>query len=569
MPTAHEVPTSEVEDPRFETRLDPRWALSLEQLAAVALFGVLFVMLSVVPLRANDLWVHVTYGQWMLDHRAIPTEDPSMPLARGMQVVDGAWLSQLLLGAVDRYLGPEAISDTFAILAIVTYLLWARVFYLQSQRVWLSLFSMLLLIFVGWSRLTTVRPESFAMLCGALLFLVIARRQTSPAKGFDWAAWIGVPVLFALWANLHGSFVVGLVILACMLIGRVIEVLWQQRSLLAPLRDVEARQWLYLTELALFATLLNPYGVDLWIYTIRFSSNPNLATVSEWQPLVILGTGGRQFAISLLLLLVVWRHSRRPIRPYEVLLLLVFAGAAIGGIRMIGWYAPVFAFVITPHLAEIAASLWPKREQVAADETASPAADAEGTATKVPLPGHSFRYSLVALLLIWIAFAFSPVSRVVFRNRPPRTPEQLYGASTPVALTKYLNEPPAESPLARAEQWDSQVFHPQWWGDWLDRSGPEGLQPFVTTNIHLVPRQVWNDYNRVLLVQSGWERTLDRYHVGTIIVDKKEQRPLFSTLQRHTDWQNVYEDEQAAVFLLRTQRTRESQNAETPAEETT
>jgi hypothetical protein len=86
--------------------------------------------------------------------------------------------------------------------------------------------------------------------------------------------------------------------------------------------------------------------------------------------------------------------------------------------------------------------------------------------------------------------------------------------------------------------------------------------------MHLAPRVVWSDYLRVTNGRSGWERTLDRYGVGTVIIDKQEQRPLLSLLQRNTDWQNVYEDDQGAIFVLRGERTREAQNDETPSEET-
>lgn len=573
MTTTQETTETEVEEYPFEAKISPHWALSIEQVLAVAAFGVLFIVLSYVPLRATDLWGHVAYGQWILNHRQLPTEDPAMPLARGMQVVDTAWLAQVALAAVDRYLGPEALSHLFALIGLVTYVTWARVFYLQSQRVWLSVLATLLLIFVGWSRLTTVRPETFAMLCGAVLFLLIARQQSGHRETSQqpipsgWLTWIGVPLVFVVWANIHGSFVIGLAVLACFLFGRVIEVLWPRRSLAAVFGDAEVRRWTYLLELSLLATLINPYGVDLWIQTARFSANPNLRTVSEWQPLIILGTGGRQFAISIVLLMVVWRHSRRPIQPAEVLLLGLFAAAAIGGIRMIGWYAPVFAYVLTPHLADIAKRIWPAPDSVPAE---SPGVAATGETTPsapLPLPGHSFRYSLVAILIIWIVFAVSPISQRVFSQRARRTPEQLYGKSTPVALVRFLQSPPKDNPLARKDQWEALVFHPQWWGDWLVRTGPPGFQPFVTTNIHLVPRQVWSDYLRVMSLQSGWERTLDRYHVGTIVVDKKEQPAFFSALKRHSDWQNAYEDEQSAVFVLRGQRTRASQNEESPTGE--
>lgn len=577
MATTEEAPKEDApateEEYRFEPKIDPVWALNLQQVGAVAAFGVLFMLLNYIPLRATDIWGHVEYGHWILTHGAIPDEDPWMPLATGMQVVDSAWLAQVVFAGVDRAIGPAGLSHLFAIVGLITYLVWARVFYLQTGRVWLSVLATALLIFVGWSRFATIRPENFAALCFALLFLLLARAHVrgegSDQLGddeptsydsvrFDWALWLGVPLVFALWANLHGSFFCGLAVLGCFFLGRALEVAWSKRSLAAAFADRPTRQWLYLTELAVVATWLNPYGLDLWIHTLQFSANPNLRFVLEWQPLVILGVGGRQFAISVLLLLLVWRHSRRPVRPVEVLLLAVFAAATIGGVRMIGWYAPVFTAVVMPHVADIIGRLLPASERPGVGETDRASAvsagqdgpqvddekeEEEESGSYELAPGHSFRYSLVALLIIWIVFALSPISQPVFR-RAPRTPEQLHGSNTPTKLTEFL----------RANPPSGQVFHPQWWGDWLKRDGPPDLQAFVTSNIHLVPHRVWRDYNRVLSIRSGWERTLDRYRVTTIIVDKEEQENFFSVLNRHSGWQLAYDDDQAAVFVSSTGR---------------
>ena len=94
-----------------------------------------------------------------------------------------------------------------------------------------------------------------------------------------------------------------------------------------------------------------------------------------------------------------------------------------------------------------------------------------------------------------------------------------------------------------------QTFHPQWWGDWLKHDGPDELQAFVTTNIHLVPPQVWEDYQRVINLRSGWEGTLSRYNVTTIIVDQEKQAALNRILKRSNDWRLRYEDEQSAVYV--------------------
>lgn len=559
----------EHEEYEFTPKLSPAWALNLEQLAAVGLFGALYVLLNFIPLRGTDIWGHVMYGQWILDNYAFPTDDPWMPLAKGMQVFDTAWLSQVIFGAVERYFGEEALSHLFALVNIAAYVLFARLFFLQTRRVWLSMACTGLLIFIGWSRFATIRPENFAVLCFAIILLLAMRlhgfagaplESRSVTKNLDYLTWLGIPLTFLFWANLHGSFVVGLIVLACLLIGRVVEVAWQSRDTDTVLKDPVARRWLFLFELSAAATLLNPLGFDLWIHTLTFSSNPNLAQVLEWEPLVVFGVGGRPFALSVVLLLVVWRQSQRAIRPAEVVLLLVFGFAAINGIRMLGWYAPVFVAVIAPHIADIIARWFPALSYSPAPvEAPSPNSEDDEEVYELP-PGQSFRYSLAALLLIWIAFALSPSSQVLFNKARPR--ENLMSSETPVALTGYLNQAyQVDAPEALP---GGQTFHPLWWGDWLKHDGPEQFRAFVTTNIHLVPPQVWRDYQRAINLQDGWESTLSRYNVTTIIVDREEQRSFYRVLNRNDNWELRYEDEQAAVYTRKSTAATSQRTGETP-----
>ena len=547
------------EEYEFTPKLPPSFALNLEQVAAVALFGALYVLLNFIPLRATDIWGHVMYGQYILDHHWFPSDDPWMPLAKGMQIVDTAWLSQVIFGAVDRYLGEHALSHLFALVNLAAYIIFCVLFYQQTRRVWLSVACTGLLIFIGWSRFATIRPESFALLCFAVLMLLVMRlhgfaglpgEENSSRQKFDYWSWVGIPSVMLLWANLHGSFAVGLVLLACLFAGRVVEVAWQTRSARAVLSDRATRRWLFLLEISAAATLLNPLGLDLWIHTATFSFNPNLVNVLEWEPLVVFGVGGQPFAISIVLLLIVWRQSQRSIRPAEVILLLVFGFAAIKGIRMLGWYAPVFVAVVAPHIANIVAQWFPalaartEGDGEPAPMVAEDTSDVVEEVYELP-PGQSFRYSLVAVLLIWIAFALSPSS--AFLLKKTRTRAQLMGSETPLALTAYLND--AYRTDATESLPGGQVFHPQVWGDWLKHDGPDEFQAFMTTNIHLVPQQVWLDYQRVAGLSDGWQRVLDRYNVTTVIVDRKDQATFYRTLKRNEEWNLKYEDDMSAVFV--------------------
>jgi hypothetical protein len=383
---------------------------------------------------------------------------------------------------------------------------------------------------VGFSRLATVRPENFGTLLFACLLAWIVSGEAEagdavPARPKPRAySWLVIPLVMLLWANLHGSFLCGLAVLGCCGLGRVLEVLGHTRSVPAVLTDREVRRWLGLCLLGTAATLVNPYGWGLWRYVAFYGSQENLRDLLEWQPMVLTGIGGREFALSWVVLLVVLRHSRCRVPVAHGLLLGVFALASVLSIRMLGWYAMVFGLVLVPHLAD----LWQR--------WMGPA-PAPGDGVQ-PAAGRSWWYSLLCLLLIWIAFSWAPLGIAVM-GHTPRTPRRVLDPSTPLALAEFLRAHPPPPPM----------FNPQWWGDWLAREGPDGLQPFVTTNVHLVPPAVWRDYQRAASAQPGWQGILDRYHVQTVVVDKAHQAALAGALRGSPAWKSYYEDPQSLVVV--------------------
>lgn len=535
-------PTPSTSDPPVLTpKLPPHWALGSSHLAVTAFWAVVFLFFSYLPLRATDLWGHTLWGHWILEHQRLPVEDPFFPLAAGMEVIDSAWLSQVTFAAVDRQFGPEGLAALFTILSVGSLLLLGMSFYQLSGRQVPTVAASLIVIIVGWSRATTLRPENFGVLCfAALIWLltwqgrdVLGVDQPPARRNAPWLLWLAVPAIFCLWANFHGSYLVGLILLGCIAAGKLIGVTWSQRSLRMALADAGVQQAAFMTELGLLASLINPYGIRLLIYNLTFAGNPNLAAILEWQPLVILGIGGRAFALSIVLLLALWRLSRARVSPAQAILLAVFGYLAIKSVRMLGWYAPVYAWVITPHLAD----LWGRVRPLPA--VPPEPVSLRGTDYKL-LPGRSFHYTLVCGLLVWLAFSFSPFGNVLLGGKG-RKPEQLYDhVTSPLDLAEQLAKHPPQG----------RVFHPQHWGDWLIRR-LDHFEPFVTSNIHLAPRQVWEDYQRISAAQPGWQRVLDRYNVTTVIVDTKAQPVLAQAMTQAQNFRRTYDDDQAVVYVRR------------------
>ena len=120
------------------------------------------------------------------------------------------------------------------------------------------------------------RPQLFDFIALSALLLLLARESYRRAGRL----WLAIPI-FALWANLHGGFFVGLAVLAVYTAVTAIEDLAAGDGL---------KRAMYLggvTAGCVLATLLNPDGIGNWFTVMHTMRNPlTRAMVSEWQPLL-------------------------------------------------------------------------------------------------------------------------------------------------------------------------------------------------------------------------------------------------------------------------------------------
>lgn len=535
--------------------------------AAVALF---FVYHSYLHLFYSDLWGHVAYGDWILTHKQLPTAEPFVSLATGVPVIATAWGGQVLLALTTRAGGNEWLSHLFAITVWASYLILARAFWFRTRHGGVALMAALIAWFISWGRHSIIRPEMFGVLCFFTLIWLIARRPTlarsasevlsdlsdglnsghdgeSVGETFDtshltpnpslarraseWLTFAGIGLVFAAWANLHGSAIVGVVFLGCYLLGRSLELLWRDRDLSGFASDRDWRFWFSATLISVLGMCCNPYGIDLLVHTLLFANHPNLKDIIEWYPLKMVSLEGITVGASWVFAAVLLRHSRVTMPAGDVCVLAFFTWAVSTKVRMVAWYAPVAMWVLAPHLAEVLVRMefdrW--RRELAPVFAA-----------------RSFRWTAVIGLLAWVTICFTPVSRVVLGEGKQREERQLYSKGTPLDLTRYLREHPPQG----------MVFGPQWWGDWLVWQGPPQMNVMVTTNaVHIVPPKVWKDYLHIANALGSTESLLTRYRINTVVVCKKMQQGFVRLISASPNWEVTYEDEVGLVAVRKTAKS--------------
>lgn len=524
----------------LEPKLTEKWELGYVHLAITAYFSLFFLYLSLQSLFHTDLWGHVAYGQWMLEHRALPVEDPYVGYAKGVPMIASAWLGQIILAWAYRLGGPEGISGLFTIVVWSSYVLLVSSFWWKCRQIGTAMLSMWLAFFLVWSRHATCRPEMFATFSCMVVMAVFCwldRKRDLAESGANvprsWRGELGLAVLvfatFLFWANSHGSFLVGVMLLCCQAVGRLLEAAWKTRSIARTITDRDFHRWLMLAEVAAIACLINPYGMDNVINALQFSKNPNLPDVLEWKQLQFFFVEGIQMCLSWVLMLFLYRVSKQPVRPAEILMLGILAVATVFNVRMIGWYGFVFAYAMLPHVAELArrASVWLESTVAGPDSILGRT-----------LHYRSHMLSIMCLFLAWCGFALSQVGSLALGGEA-RKVDRMYSKQTPRGVTDFLRRHPPEG----------LVFNPQWWGDWLAWDGPPGLKVFMTTNaVHLAPNRYWRDYMGLAAGSSGWQKEIDKYNIETFIVHKSDQVKMDVEVRILPDWKLVYEDDLAVIM---------------------
>lgn len=212
----------------------------------------------------GDVSWHIATGQWMLDHRAIPHTDPFSFTWLGRPWVPIEWLAELFYGAayrMDGYSGVAALA-TAALVALhaIVYL---------NTRGWAG-FAAVVAMDAVLIPMMLARPHLLAWPLMALWIWLMLR-----ARERDRAPPLPAALLIAVWANLHGSFVIGLAIASMFGLEALIATPDRARAL---------RQWGLFGLCCAIAVFINGNGLAGVLQPLEFTKLKMLPLIAEWKP---------------------------------------------------------------------------------------------------------------------------------------------------------------------------------------------------------------------------------------------------------------------------------------------
>jgi putative flippase GtrA len=453
----------------------------LVPLVAVYVFG----LARLAPFElVQDSWLTFVSGREIAEN-GLPSTERLTVFGQGARWIDQQWLAHLAFyGLVAGGGIKAALLSHVAVLtaAFVLALAAARRLGASSRSVfWVGAASFFL---APW--MWQLRSQSFAYVLFVGIVWLLARDARAPSP----QVFLVLPLL-VVWANLHGSVVLGagLVALRGFTSGRSI------RSMA-------------LVVLPPLCVLVSPYGLDLVGYYRHMLVAPDFARiVGEWRP----PTFPQAWPFFLLALAAVWLLARAGDRVslFEKLAVATTIVAGFLAIRNITWFALAWLVLVPAVL-----------------EAVRPA----------PTPGR--RSGRPIRVLAWAGAAAIPVTAIVMLASPGKTYESRWSQSALAAVSEVVEADP-----------DARVFASERYADWLLWQKPD-LAGRIAFDVRFELyddeqlRTLFRYHNRI---GDDWRAAVAGYEL--VVLDRVADRELEAPLLRSPGARRLYADELVSVLF--------------------
>jgi hypothetical protein len=476
---------------------------------------VVFVVLAVLipillqkPLLNSDgdLARHLAHGRYMLEHGSLIRADPFSFTRPGAPFVGFEYGSQLIYALAERVGGLPAVAILAGLLIALTYGLLIRFLLQRGVDPLLASLTVGLAAALGaghWS----ARPHLFSFVAIVILLGILeGKRRTSI---------LSCAALFVVWANLHGGFVYGWILIGLYLVGSFGELLWgDDRALWAD----RARYYLTILATAVVSTLVNPRGWELHRHLFGFFGQPFLMdNTAEFISPDFHEPGGKVFLITLLVCLgPLSLYPRRPALPR---LLVMCAGVAFGLIAVRN--IPLFGLTVLPVLALHVDEVWRRLPDPGGVRGRFATTAAQTSTLPWALP--------IAALLCWLALAGGRVGSLQLIRR------QFDPTVFPVAAVE----------KARGEHLGGRLYSDFAWGGYVVYAWPE-QKIFIDGGTDFFGEDLFREYVKIRQLSPGWRELLDHRDISLTLLER--DAALAHELARDGRWGLWYCDSLAVIL---------------------
>jgi hypothetical protein len=523
-----------------------RWLVpSVSDLFFVALLGLLvFTNLSVRLLGDAGIGWHIRTGQLILATHAIPRVDPFSSSMMGQPWFAWEWLYDMLVGWLDSAAGLNSVVLFTAVIIAAVFSWTFRLLVRRGTNILLALILVLLAASAAMIHFFA-RPHVVSWLFTMVWFWALEWSERNYKSGSppSLLLWL-LPSTMLVWVNVHGGFLVGLVLLAIYWISAAWEFVRLNFKLTEgefeeALQKIRTGRRLRILTLAgilsALATLLNPYGLSLHVHIYRYLSNRFLMNhIDEFQSPNFHYVAQKCFAGLLLLTLVALAGKKRQVNLSQLMVVFFAVYSGLYASRNIPVSALLLILLIGPWLSDAMESLSARFAGLSKifqppKSVSSPFLQ-RMTAIELTLHGHVWPIAAV-VFACWITahggnLGTTPLMDAHFDTK-----------RFPAAALNYLETQNVQGPLLSPDAWGGYLIY---------RLYPR-IKVVIDDRHDFYGEDFLESYLKMIHLEPGWQEFLNQERPQCVIVPKDSA--LANILAETAGWQRIYSDDVARAFV--------------------
>ena len=470
------------------------------------LFILLFLSaLTLGPRMLNidgDLPRHLLMGKFVLDTGAPPTEEIFSYVYENRPYVAQEWLAGVIFYAANILLGLNGVVLLAGILIASAFtVLYAEAFPRNKELTFTFLLMVLgaLATSIHW----VTRPHLFTMLFLAIWLILTDRLY----RGIRVRLWI-FPTLMLFWANIHGEFIAGFLVLIAYIAGWFWTYLFARST-----TALETGKNLGLVALISFAVCnISPAGFRTWTIVFGYITNryllsriaetrpPDFTRTEYWPLLILLG-------VSLYLLIT----KRDRFSPPQFFLMAGFGIMSLLSARNAHLVGIVLPYVLSSAITGISGF--------------APLRNIERAIRQIESQISGSVLPVLLTILISTGVLLGPAAG--FNRFEPTV--------FPVDAVGWLEKHPQSGRMFNAFDWGGYILLHLW---------PE-QKTFIESHTD-VTGEATRKYETIITLQDGWQDIFDQYHITWAVIPPAW--PLSRELIAH-GWEIIHEDQTALILI--------------------
>jgi len=491
---------------------------SLELFIVVAVFGIILMIVIVQPLD-GDTWWHLRAGEVTLNQGKPLTIDTFSYTKFGQSWASHGWLTELWLYSMYLVGGFTALTIWIALMALLV----VTIIFFQMEgppvyRVVLSLFVALLLL-----PFLKARPQMTSLVFFILTFWILHLFRTQKR---DLIVWL-IPI-FILWANFHGGFVAGFLIILITLIGDSIGRIFNEPGS-SHLNRSQTLKLIVVLLLCAIAVMIHPLGIKVWTTLYNtMQVGGERALIVEWASPDFHDPVMQLYLWFLLGTLVIFSVTPRKVSWVELMIFSAFT--AMGFI----WRRNL-SFMVVYGMVIISKYLWSFIEKQFKNINSNLMRITRNIAAKIKIGMRQNTPKGIRILFwILIAYVWFGAEYKIYMITTPRSMTRWEGQLFPVKAKEWIVNNKPERNMLNSYNWGGYF-------EWYLRDYPV----YLDSRADLFGNEIIYQWMDVMDAKGDWQEILKKWDINFIVVEPGWR---IVDLLPYYGWNELYRDDQSVIF---------------------